>query len=325
MDNTYDTITEAHLWRYFAGQASGEEIDLLAAWVKTNESHKTDFQRVKELYYSTKHAPLRNQFDSKKALSQFKTTTQPTARMVWFRPWMAVAAMLTILIGCSLFFLHSGKQSSATIIAYHFTTQSTTYTLPDYSKVQLNKHSDLQYKTTTVDKRAATLSGEAFFDVKHTAACPFEVFAGKLKIRDIGTAYNVNAKNKDSIVVSVVSGKVQLISLADTSVTAMLSAGQTAYFTHNVITILQETPRNVLAWKKHVLSFNATPLPEVIDNLNSYFDTTLVLDSKAINQQLTVQLREPQLDSVLQLLQVMYNLKTTKDNRTILLRDKQAD
>ena len=322
---TLHEINEASLWRFFAGQASSNEKDLLAQWLKNHESHKAEFLRVRELFYSTKFAPLRSKLDKKKAFAKLQQANKKGKTSILFRPWMAVAATVTILLGTGLYYsVHKLNAKTNSVLAYTYSTQKASYTLPDKSVVQLNKHSQLQYQTEIADKRAVILTGEAYFDIQHNAARPFEITAGALKVRVLGTAFNVNAKNLDSIVVSITRGKVQVISTADTSNYIFLTVGQSDCFVRKSFCTIQAFPQNVLAWKDKILQFKATPLKDVIRNISVYFDTTIVYDSKEKDQLLTVKLKDPKLDSVLQLLEMMYNLKHTTNNKAIVLKNDDS-
>lgn len=315
-------ISEALLWRYFAGQATSNETEILAAWVRSNDTHQAEFQRVKELFYSTTYAPLRNTFDANKALNTFQKSTQKTAKVIPFRTWLAVAAVVTVLLGSSIFFaLKQQTKVSQSSISFACNTQKSTYILPDKSTVEFNKNSSLQYRTDIHEKRLTLLKGEAYFDISHDASRPFEIATGKIKIQVLGTAFNVNARNLDSVIVSVIRGRVKLIATNDESKSIILTAGQSAYFAHNEFSNITEFFNNTLAWKNKELSFNATSLKEVIKTLETYFDTTLILDTKYNNQQLTVKLKDPRIDSVLKLITIMYNLKTVEKGNTILLTD----
>jgi len=323
---TYQNISEAQLWRYFAGQATNEEQDLMVSWIKSDDTNKKEFHRVKELFYGTQFGSMHNQFDGKAAFVEMLQATHKTSKTMLFRPWMAVAAMITVLLGIGFIYIKQNKTAitDATIV-YNYATQNKCFTLPDQSSVQLNIHSHLQYQTSILEKRAVVLNGEAYFDIQHNAARPFEITTGTLKIRVLGTAFNVNAKNGDSIVVSVIRGKVQLQSMLDSNKKVIITKGQTACFVHHRFTKVMLSSKNVLAWKERELNFEATTIKDVVQNLSSYFDTTIVLDSKDKEQQLTVSLKEPKLDSVLQMMQVLYNLKITKTKQAIVLKDNKRD
>ncbi|HEY4288534.1 MAG TPA: FecR domain-containing protein [Puia sp.] len=67
--------------------------------------------------------------------------------------------------------------------------------LPDGSAVWLNAGTTIQYtQRPGIDSlREVSLSGEAYFEVKHDAAHPFIVHARQMEIRDLGTSFNVKA------------------------------------------------------------------------------------------------------------------------------------
>jgi transmembrane sensor len=65
--------------------------------------------------------------------------------------------------------------------------------LPDGSKVWLNAKSKLIYGKHFGVKREVTLVGEAFFDVVKDANHPFVVSTASLRLKVLGTAFNVRA------------------------------------------------------------------------------------------------------------------------------------
>lgn len=82
-------------------------------------------------------------------------------------------------------------------------------TLPDGSVVHLNKNSGISYVGTFKSKREITLTGEAFFDVKHDEAASFTVHVNDVTVRDVGTAFNVKSKQRNTQII-VESGIVQV-------------------------------------------------------------------------------------------------------------------
>jgi hypothetical protein len=84
------------------------------------------------------------------------------------------------------------------------------YTLPDGTKVSLNRGSKISYPSTFEGQtREITLQGEAFFDVAHDAQHPFIIHAQGADIKVLGTSFNVNAYSKQ-VKVWVKTGKVQV-------------------------------------------------------------------------------------------------------------------
>ncbi|RYY58697.1 MAG: DUF4974 domain-containing protein, partial [Chitinophagaceae bacterium] len=83
--------------------------------------------------------------------------------------------------------------------------------LPDSTVVWLNAGSRLTYtEGFGVTHRHTVLTGEAFFDVTHNAALPFTIEAGDVKIKVLGTAFNVRAYPGEATETSLLRGQVQL-------------------------------------------------------------------------------------------------------------------
>lgn len=84
--------------------------------------------------------------------------------------------------------------------------------LSDGSKLWLNAGSKVQYLTPFADgKRELTLSGEAYFDVKHDPAHPFIIHTGRLDVRVLGTTLNIKAYPGDSLTeTTLIRGKVEV-------------------------------------------------------------------------------------------------------------------
>jgi len=84
--------------------------------------------------------------------------------------------------------------------------------LPDGSHVTLNSGSKLKYAASFGNKsRTVYLEGEAFFDVKKNSDLPFYVNVSGLKIKVLGTSFNVKAYPEEkTIETTLISGKVQI-------------------------------------------------------------------------------------------------------------------
>jgi transmembrane sensor len=84
--------------------------------------------------------------------------------------------------------------------------------LPDGSRVWLNAGSRLIYPEFFADKnREVLLIGEAFFDVEHNEKQPFIVQTSDLRIKVLGTRFNVSAYPSDHVIETVLThGRVSL-------------------------------------------------------------------------------------------------------------------
>jgi ferric-dicitrate binding protein FerR (iron transport regulator) len=85
--------------------------------------------------------------------------------------------------------------------------------LPDGSKVWLNAGSTLRYDSASFQTsgRHVELSGEAYFDIAHDARRPFIVQSGQVRIRVLGTVFNVRAYPEDpDVETSLIRGSVEV-------------------------------------------------------------------------------------------------------------------
>jgi ferric-dicitrate binding protein FerR (iron transport regulator) len=85
--------------------------------------------------------------------------------------------------------------------------------LPDGSSVWLNAGSRLEYDSNDFNKtlREVHLSGEAYFDIAHNPAKPFIVSSGNMRIKVLGTMFNVKAYPEEKhIETSLIKGSVEI-------------------------------------------------------------------------------------------------------------------
>ena len=84
------------------------------------------------------------------------------------------------------------------------------FNLPDGTKGWLNSGSSLTYAIPFSNSRFVSLEGEAWFDVTHDQKHPFEITAGKSKVKVLGTSFNVSAYQEARYVEVVLQqGKVE--------------------------------------------------------------------------------------------------------------------
>jgi len=148
--------------------------------------------------------------------------------------------------------------------------------LPDGTHVFLNAGSRLIYPDFFADKnREVFLVGEAFFNVKHNEKQPFVVQTTDIRVRVLGTQFNVSAYPSDNIIETVLtSGKVRLEqnNTGIFSETTDLRAGQLAAFnkTERTTQLKDVDIENYTLWKENLLKFESTDLSRVVKRLERY-------------------------------------------------------
>ncbi len=169
-------------------------------------------------------------------------------------------------------------------------------TLPDDSTVLLNTKSQFDVAYSPNYRDIYLVHGEAHFDVESASDRPFRVFAGKSKVRAIGTAFSVYLK-KETVEITVTHGKVEIDSIRDSARDStnspksdtvgnrsVVSAGQVAEFDQLGGTIKTTTlPKaaHIPAWHHGQLKFSGEPLEEVVEEISRYSQFSIViLDSE---------------------------------------------
>lgn len=150
--------------------------------------------------------------------------------------------------------------------------------LPDGTHVFLNAGSRLIYPDFFADKnREVFLVGEAYFDVKHNEKQPFVVQTTDIRVRVLGTQFNVSAYPSDNVIETVLtSGKVRLEqnNTGIFSETTDLSPGQLAAFnkTERTTQMKYVDIENYTLWKENLLKFESTDLSRVVKRLERYYN-----------------------------------------------------
>lgn len=117
--------------------------------------------------------------------------------------------------------------------------------------------------------------GEATFHVRHDAARPFAVVAGKSEIRDLGTIFNV-VRAGDRLSVQVAEGSV-LYQPDGKAMTLLPGDALDANEANGLVKMTKIPPALVGGWRSGQLSFNGQSLDEVAGTLNRLYGAKLTL------------------------------------------------
>jgi transmembrane sensor len=144
--------------------------------------------------------------------------------------------------------------------------------LPDGSSIELGGATSITARYGRDERVVDLETGEAFFRVAH-AERPFVVTAGPLRIRDLGTAFNVR-RTGNRVTVAVTEGRVRVSPSATDgdAATVELGAGREVSYDPETqaMRILDVTAASATAWRGHRLEFVNEPLASVVENVNRY-------------------------------------------------------
>jgi ferric-dicitrate binding protein FerR (iron transport regulator) len=130
-----------------------------------------------------------------------------------YKPMFRIAALFIIIILSATVFYLTLRPRITTVPQVPDQSSYAKYLiLPDGSKVIVHANSKVEYpRQFAGNTRQVTLTGEAYFDIKHNTEKPFIIHTGKLKTTVLGTAFNIKAyPNSTDITVTVTRGRVKV-------------------------------------------------------------------------------------------------------------------
>jgi ferric-dicitrate binding protein FerR (iron transport regulator) len=158
--------------------------------------------------------------------------------------------------------------------------------LPDSTQVWLNAGSTLEYpEHFDLTNREVSLSGEAYFDVKHAAEHPFLIHTGRILTTVLGTAFNINAyPERSNVTISVSRGKVKVS--RGSQLVATLLKGQQVNVSEKDNRVAQKNieVNSVAGWQQGNLEYDDEPLQDIIDDLQRVYSTDIRISDSNIRQ-----------------------------------------
>lgn len=196
----------------------------------------------------------------------------------WLRSWQAAAAIALLLAGALVGGLRYLASSANEVMTA--TGEQRNVTLPDGSRLFVNASSRLHIEYSARQRRIALDSGEAVFQVARDADRPFIVSTPTATVRALGTQFNVYQKPDETVLVSVIEGRVQVTpstlkggnpAATGTAQSQNLGAGEEAQVTpRGVIRRAHPDVGKTLGWREGRLYFDETPLEEMVREFNRY-------------------------------------------------------
>jgi transmembrane sensor len=152
--------------------------------------------------------------------------------------------------------------------------------LVDGTEVLLNTDSELRVDYTREVRRVELVNGEAYFDVRPNAARAFLVEANGRQVRAIGTVFTVVEGSVELTEVdgagARADGAIARVDLPQTrSAPVLLQAGQNFRLASTDVAaeVIVQSPRELqraLSWQEGIHDFSATPLEDVVREVNRY-------------------------------------------------------
>lgn len=272
-------ITDAMLFRFFAGQTSNDETDLISSWLHEDpEKHQKILNEANELYLLSIMCESDTEICNKRGIFSFGWTK--IARYA-----SGFAAALLIGFVCNYFFFsHRMNQWSEQLTTIEAPIgQHIRVTLNDGSVIDLNSGARMIYPSIFTGKeRRVRLQGEAMFDVGHDDQHPFIVETFACNVRVLGTRFNVIADEaRNQFSTALLRGCV--------SVTNNLN-GENVIMDENTVVRLENgrlllndmINQDEYLWPEGIISVSGLPFDQLVAKLEKCYNVKIIVESPTL-------------------------------------------
>ncbi len=273
--------------KYLGGKESKDELVQLKSWLTEDSKHQTLFNSLKE---ERNIGTTIEEFETynkelawKRSVERINALSLRKVLIMW-----KIAAVFFFLVGFSgiLFYINQHRLDTYTTVSTN-NGQYSKILLPDSSVVWLSSGTKLSYNTNfAIGNRDVRLSGQAFFQVARNEKIPFTVKCKELKVKVVGTKFDVSAYPDDAnIDVVLKSGSVELLMDDDKTFKQMLKPGEMAEFNleRKKMSISKDVNYKLTSWKDGILIFKDDPMDEVLKKLERWYNINIEVNNGDIN------------------------------------------
>lgn len=322
--------------RKIKGRLSEKETIRFEQWIQNDPDHQAFYESLKTLF---PHEPAQAAFhaDWRRAWKRFHAASEKDSQVparyhlkylysgaLIRRPAAVVFSLIAVLI---LLGLVPGNPAVSWIFETRVHTGPGTQrrvTLPDGSTVSLNAGSSIRFrKHFSASGRRIFLRGEAFFDVRPGAECPFVVVTANAQTLVMGTQFNVWARHEQTRVI-VRKGKVRL-SHRKGDAYVDLTANQMSRVRRKGIPAEPDSviPEERIGWLRGRLVFERASLTEITGELERQFDIRIVIpDHETGSRTMTATFNMTEPESIMQAICRTMDLVCEQRENHMILREK---
>lgn len=309
--------------RYLNGQASDEEKQRLLAWLRAHEDNRKLFSELQTVWQiADRHADPAE--EAQMAFNRFirRIDSHEMGRRKEIRTlsakWMAAAAAIIVLLSAGSFWV--GRSKSPAPQRMYTVVMSKgckgPVLLPDSTVVWLNGNSKLTYPEVFADKeRNVTLEGEGYFEVVKNQAAPFHVETRGMKIKVLGTRFDVKNYAGSSVIgASLLSGSVEVELTETRQLTRLKPNQQIRYNTADRSVSIEEVDaREQILWVNDQLELSNERLSDVLRKLSYWYGLEFIIapdvDTK---QRLSFVVRKESEEELLDILTQISSIRYTR-------------
>ena len=322
-------MTEEFFIKILNGTATEAEKSSFHQVMEEDSAQREIFLSYKNLYTVSNINTAKNPDIQKDSFDRFWGKANPDKGFRIFEFWYRYAAVFVValLLGfMTQYLIPKQQQIQGFVRQIEYTSEKgsvSTIHLEDGSSIWLSSASKLIIRSNHDGEMIAQLNGEAFFDLVPNPSRRLTVDLGNIKVKDIGTKFNIRAYSTESgIYTSLLEGQIDLFNGENKSLRSM-KPGEYLQFNKNdyQIAVSQRDPTIATAWKDGKFVFIDKSLAEVCRELENWYNVEIIISNpKLANTRYTsVIKRTTTVSMVLKMLsltdQIKYKITDRKEGR----------
>ena len=252
----------------------------------------------------------------------------------FLKNFLRIAAVIIFILSTSVstYYIYTEYNSKSNLLSYQTIVplgSQTKIVLPDGTIAWLNSGSTLKYNNSYGNKnRTVYLTGEGYFEVYKNPGKPFFVYANDIKVKVLGTVFNVRTYNDEGTVeVNLLEGKVD-ISMSKGETNQILSLLPNEKMVYNKveksITSYKTDAKRAATWTTGKLCFVDASLEDIAKDLERKYDIHIQIKSQSIKDELfsgSLDLNQP-VNKILEYIDVDKKFARTYNGKTICITKK---
>jgi transmembrane sensor len=291
--------------KYLQDRCTPDEVKQLSKYFETEENEETlrqlisaelNFEQTGLIYDSKEDAVLQKVKTALIAEIRQKRKQQTNHKSFTFPRWLRIAALWLLISGTAAMlathYLFKIGQISAPIKFAIIKTEPgerKLLTIFDGTKIWLSPSSSIKFPDQLIGNlREVQLEGEAFFEVAKDKSHPFVIHSDHMDTRVVGTSFNVQSyKGQTKFKVTVVTGIVKVsgyLASAKVQHDVVLKPNQQSQFDKQNGTLKGidfPDAQLMLKRKEGILTYDVSPIKEVLADLSRYYKVPVEIETKA--------------------------------------------
>jgi len=309
--------------KHQSNETTKEEELFIEVLVESNEEFKLALEDSTKLWDSLEEPIV--SFDKNRISDlidkEINKSTSINRKHIVYQTLRYAAIFIGLLIG--VVFIVNDLNSTVTIASNDI--DGNELTLPDGSKVQLNKDAEITYSNSVLRgfNRKVSMNGEAFFSIEKSNGRKFTVNTQSYDIVVLGTKFNVKESEEGTSVV-LVEGSIKLNSFEDSKYDeTMIVPGQLAYYCISSEELKLEKVNTSIytAWMLDRLEFDNFSLSDLAQVFKNNYNKTLIIDDESVSKiRLGGSAPSQDVDLILKGLSTILKRDIIQQNDTIIIK-----